>query len=231
MKLISLQSIVLLLSASTAVARDVDSYHRQDTRQSSIIDEQHLLDDDTAIQVDKETSYGFLEAFTNHLRPWWTNHVAKLDNGNPVHLKEEHDIIELSPFTVIAGQGPGIASNIHSSSTSTSFDQASHSGYHIKERTILGDKLKQYERQTKTSKTTATKPAIVKSTTSKSSKSQPTSLTVTASKPATSKPSTTLKPTHQSQQHPSLLQHLSLRHQNLQRLVLLPNLASQTELL
>ena len=50
MKLIYLLSIVLLLSVSTAAARDVDSYLRQDTRRSTLI-EQH-----TVLQVDDKES-------------------------------------------------------------------------------------------------------------------------------------------------------------------------------
>ena len=92
MKLISsLLSFVLLLSVSTAAAWDKDSNFQQDTRPALI--GQQLLDGNTAIQEGKESSYGFLEAFTNRLLPWWTNHVAKLDNNNDsetVHLDKEH---------------------------------------------------------------------------------------------------------------------------------------------
>jgi hypothetical protein len=88
-----LQSFVILLSIiSTTVARDKDSNLRQDTGPTRI--EQHLFDGNTEIQVDKESSYGFLKAFTNHLRPWWTKHVVKLDRSNPVQFDKEHGIIE-----------------------------------------------------------------------------------------------------------------------------------------
>ena len=52
MKVIYLQSIVLLLSASTAVARDVEGYLRQDTHRSSIINEQQLINGIKELQVE-----------------------------------------------------------------------------------------------------------------------------------------------------------------------------------
>jgi hypothetical protein len=162
MKLISLlQPFVLLLSLSTAAAWDKDGNLRQDTRPALI--GQQLLDGNTAIQGGKESSYGFLEAFTNRLLPWWTNHVAKLDNNNSntVHLDKEHDIILQVSSSTSARQGqPDIASKIHSSFMSldqghddssypTTLLHSSDPGDHIKERMVLGDKQKQLQRQTK----------------------------------------------------------------------------------
>ena len=93
MKVIYLQSIVLLLSASTAVARDVEGYLRQDTRRSSIIDEQQLINGIKELQVDEDSSrFLKLKAFKNLRLPWLTEHAAKHDNDD-VHLEGEQDII------------------------------------------------------------------------------------------------------------------------------------------
>jgi surface protein len=184
MKLISLQSIVLLLSATTAVARDVDVYLRQDTRRSSVIDEQHLINGDMGFQIGEESS------LKNHRLSWW----AKLNNNNndAVLLNDKQDIIEVSssPF---AGQGPGITSNIHSTISNapvgqghgkSSYNTASlnswHQGGHIKERTILDYKQRQYQRQSKTSKSMTSRPTPAttsKSRASKSMKSKPMTMT------------------------------------------------------
>ena len=88
MKIIYLQSIVvLLLSASTAVARDVEGYLRQDTRQISVIDEQQLINGIKELQVDEDSSrFLKLKAFKNLRLPWLTEHAVKHDN-NDVHLE------------------------------------------------------------------------------------------------------------------------------------------------
>jgi hypothetical protein len=79
MKVIHLQSIVfVLLSSLTAAAHDVDGYLRQDTRRSTLM-EQHLIDDSTANQVNKESLF---------LRK--NKHDVKLNN-NAVLLKEEEE--------------------------------------------------------------------------------------------------------------------------------------------
>jgi len=55
--IINLQSIIfVLLSSLTAAARDVDGYLWQDTRRSTLM-EQHLIDDSTANQVNKESLF------------------------------------------------------------------------------------------------------------------------------------------------------------------------------
>ena len=116
--------------------------------------------DDTAIQVDNESSYGFLEAFTNRLIQWWTNHVAKLDNSDAVHLDKEHDIREVSSSASTRQGQPDIASKIHSSfmsldqgqdksSSTTTMLHSSDPGDHIEERMVVWDKQKQHQRQTK----------------------------------------------------------------------------------
>ena len=73
MKVIYLQFIVLLLSASTAVAHDVEGYLRQDTRRTSFIDEQQLINGIKELQVDEDSSR-FLKAFKNLRLPWLTEH-------------------------------------------------------------------------------------------------------------------------------------------------------------
>ena len=98
MKLIYLPSIVLLLSVSTAAARDVDGNLRwQDTCPSTLI-EQHLTDRDTVLQVDEEPSRPLkvFKSFKSIRLPWLTDHVAKLDKGDvgDVLLDKELDITE-----------------------------------------------------------------------------------------------------------------------------------------
>ncbi len=117
MKLISLlQSVVILLAAPFAAACEKDGHLlRHETRQSTL-DKQHLLNGDAVIPA-QESSYGFLEAFTNILLPLWTKYAVSLDNNNdtvPPDL-EEQEIIKVSSST-FAEEGPIIATDIHSSS-------------------------------------------------------------------------------------------------------------------
>ena len=91
MKIYLLSIVLVLLSAPNAAARDVDGHLRQDTRRSTLIDKQHLINGDKENQVDEESSSRFIKVFTNRRLPkWLTEHAVtvKHDN-NAVHLEEQ----------------------------------------------------------------------------------------------------------------------------------------------
>jgi hypothetical protein len=95
MILISLESIVLILSASIATAHGVadgGNHHlRHDTRSSASLKvKEPLLGGRTSIQTDEYSRVLKLNAFKNDLLPWLTNHAKKTDT----------DLVEFSRSTL-----------------------------------------------------------------------------------------------------------------------------------